>query len=170
MNEAEIKLKGFQPSHGRFMLSLMREIGTIEEDYYRTAMEHCSPYELYQAVTTRSPSSIFYVICKDENTPIGAVELEMSLRHNRAQVTVYIMEKYRSPSYALKVWESVCRIANTSHIHKLLMEVASWNDPVVKALRKVPDVTEEAVLRDHIKKDGKYYDTHVFAKFFEAVN
>ena len=172
MNENEIKLTRFLLSDAKFVLSVMREIGTISDSYYEAAMLNCSNYQIYNAITERNPNSIFYVIWKNEEIPIGVVELDMSARHKRAQVIIYITERHRSPSYAVKVWERICNIASTCKMRKLVMEVASWNMPMISGLRKLSDVQEEAILHDHIVRDGEFFDTHVFAKFFEtrAVN
>lgn len=167
MNENEITLKNFSVSDAKFALTLMREIGDISEEYYFTAMQEASNFDVYKAIVARHESSKLYIIWKNDEVPIGIVELLMTPRHNRAEASMYILEYARSPSYALQVWRKIKSIAEACKCRKIVMQVASWNDSVINGLRKMEDIKEEAILRDHIKKDGTFYDAHIFSHFFE---
>ncbi|MCH5237747.1 MAG: GNAT family N-acetyltransferase [Muribaculaceae bacterium] len=104
---------------------------------------------------------------KDNHTPVGIVDLyEVSQRHLRAFIGIYICRGFRGKGYAEETIDLIEEYAhNTLHLHQLGAKVEEGH---IKAEKLFSDRGYEmrGLLKDWLSTpDGKYVGMKIFTKF-----
>lgn len=110
------------------------------------------------------------IVEEDSNTPVGVIDLyEVSQRHLRAFIGIYICKGQRGKGYAEEAIRLVAGYAhNTLHLHQLGAKIEEGH-PISEKLFTDLGFTCRGRLEEWISTpDGKYSDMLLFTKLLKA--
>jgi len=96
--------------------------------------------------------------------PIGLLHIEVDRAHARGHLFLILHPSARRRGYGADLWPEIARAARALGLHKVEAEVAGWNTAMRAALGRATPMVREGVLRDHIRHEGRWWDTEVWGK------
>lgn len=101
----------------------------------------------------------FYLVETDDG-PVGGVGLSnIDRKHGRADWAFYLTGSATGKGLGATLeFTFVNQAFEIEHLHKLNCEVIAFNEPVIRLHKKFGFV-EEGRRRDHVRRDGAFYDT-----------
>jgi len=90
------------------------------------------------------------------------LHVEVDRAHARGHLFLLLHPSARRRGYGRDLWPQIARAARALGLHKVEAEVAGWNTAMRAALGRATPMAREGVLRDHVRHDGRWWDTEVW--------
>lgn len=169
LNSDRIYLRAPEPSDADFMYEVendadaWRYSDTIAPLSRRILRDYALEYDAdpFSAGQLR-----LIIVRKDSDTPVGIVDLyDLSQRHSRAFIGIYIIPDFRRNGYAAETISLVGRYARaTLHLHQLGAKVEVSNETSVRIFSDSGYVNS-GILKDWWSSaDGRFSDMLLFTK------
>ncbi|MEW6680507.1 MAG: GNAT family protein [bacterium] len=114
-----------------------------------------------------SPNRLLFIIETENGSPIGYLSLwNIRWKDRNAYLELVIGEKeYWNKIYGANVYLLILEYAfNVLNLHKIYGEVVEYNKRHIRLIEN-GGAKKEGVLKEHIFKDGKYYDMYIYGFF-----
>lgn len=155
-------LRLFTPSDAKAVAALCNNYNIYQNTLYLPY-----PYTVEDALTwidrhednfNARLSYEFAVTDKDSGVLYGAIALSHNEKFNNGELAYWIGEEFWGNGYATEAAQAMLRYAfEDRQYHKVFARYFSSNPASGKVMQKI-GMTREGILRDHIRKDGRYED------------
>ncbi len=149
------KIVKWQADYEIFHLSAMSELISVENLEQEISQVSSSPWRL------------LFIIETEKGIPIGYLSLwNISWKNRNAYLELIIGEKgYWNKIYGANVYLLILEYTfNVLNMHKMCGEVVEYNKRHIRLIESGGG-KREGVLKEHLFKDGKYYDVYIYGFF-----
>lgn len=165
-NMNKIKLRAIEPEDLDLIYSIENDrelwnVGTTNVPYSRFAL---SQYITGTQNDIYADRQLRLMIENDKSETIGIADImDYDPKHNRAEIGIVIIDKWRRQGFATEAIKQIKDYARkTIHLHKLYAIISRDNDAAIRLFEKA-GFTEEAVLKDWLYDGAKYHDAVIMA-------
>lgn len=162
----QIRLRAIEPEDLELVYSIENDrelwnVGTTNVPYSRFAL---SEFIINTKNDIYADRQLRLMIDNDKGETIGIADImDYDPRHNRAEIGLVIIDKWRRQGYATEVIRQIKDYARrTIHLHKLYAIISNENEAAIKLFQKA-GFTNEAVLKDWLYDGADYHDAIIMS-------